>query len=229
MMQTPKSFLRQACWAGFLGLAIVSFPASGLTLTVEEVSNPRPENGWVTDMADLLSPATEAAINCQISALEAKNGSEIAVVTVPETAPDVTPKEFATIIFNHWGMGKQGQDNGVLVLVSKADRRVEIAIGYGLEGILPDAKVGNIIYQTMIPHFKRADYDGGTLAGTTLLVQALEPEPKTTVSSLIIGVLVEPVPPGTVEKRNAAAWATSGGNCMPILAITPARSKEVFP
>jgi uncharacterized protein len=63
-------------------------------------------------------------------------------------------------------IGKKRQDNGVLVLISVGDRRVEIETGYGVEALLPDAKVGNIIDTQIIPYFKKGDFAGGTLAGT---------------------------------------------------------------
>lgn len=156
-------------------IAITSFSTSTLALNVEQVPNPKQNNGgWVTDQANILTPATEAEINQIISDLSAKNGTEMAVVTVLSTAPSATPKEFATELFNRWGIGKKSQNNGVLLLISKGERRVEVETGYGVEDILPDAKVGNIISQKMTPQFKKGDFDKGTLAGTKALVQALE-------------------------------------------------------
>lgn len=128
------------------------------------------------DMADLITPATEAQINQIITALEAQNGAELAVVTVSTSEPADSPKELATALFNEWGIGKAGQDNGVLLLVSEGDRRVEIETGYGVEAILPDAKVGRIITGTITPRFWVGDFDGGILAGTQALVSELNPE-----------------------------------------------------
>ncbi|BAZ69580.1 hypothetical protein NIES4106_43530 [Fischerella sp. NIES-4106] len=157
--------------------AILVSPLSSLAITVQEVPNPRQKNGgWVTDMAGILSDRTEIQINQMISELEAKNGTEMAVVTVKETAPASTPKKFATELFNNWGIGKKGQDNGVLFLISVGDRRVEIETGYGIEAILPDAKVGNIIDTQIIPQFKKGDFQGGTLAGTKALLVVLNSE-----------------------------------------------------
>jgi uncharacterized protein len=176
-MQFVTLIIKPTFCASFLSLAVISFPPPSLAVTVEEVPNPRQVNhGWVTDMANVLNPSTEAKLNQLISALEAKNGSEIAVVTVPETAPAKTPKEFTTALFNHWKIGKADQDNGVLFLISKSDRRVEIETGYGVEKILPNARVGNIIQQEITPRLKQGDYNGGTLAGTKALVTALEGE-----------------------------------------------------
>ncbi|PPS45759.1 YgcG family protein [Chroococcidiopsis sp. TS-821] len=153
------------------------FPLAGWAVTVQEVPNPRKEyGGWVTDMAGILNDETEAQINQMISELEVEKGTEMAVVTVPETSPATSPKTFATELFNYWGIGKQGQDNGVLFLISVGDRRVEIETGYGVEAILPDAKVGNIIDTQIIPRFKQGDFAGGTLAGTQALIAVLNSE-----------------------------------------------------
>ena len=113
--------------AGSVLLGILLSPLSTLAITVEDVPNPRITNGnWVSDTADILSESTEKQLNEMISKLEAKNGAEIAVVTVNETAPASSPKAFTTELFNYWGIGKKGQDNGVLFLISVGDRRVEI-------------------------------------------------------------------------------------------------------
>ncbi|MCU0534486.1 MAG: TPM domain-containing protein [Hydrococcus sp. Prado102] len=144
-------------------------------LTVREVPNPRQtNNGWVTDSANILSDRTEDQLNQMISQLETQNGTEIAVVTVPETSPSPSPKQFATELFNYWGIGKAERDNGILLLISVGDRRTEIETGYGVESILPDAKVGNIINTQITPQFKQKHFDEGTLAGTQALIDAVE-------------------------------------------------------
>ncbi|WP_370583813.1 YgcG family protein [Oxynema sp. CENA135] len=143
-------------------------------LSIQDVPNPRQLNGtWVSDTAEMLSPTAESQLNQMIDDLERQNGSEIAVVTVLTTKPYPTPKQFTTALFNQWGIGKRGQDNGILFLVSKNDRRVEIETGYGLEGILPDAKVGRIVETQIIPRFKQEDFEGGILAGTQALISIL--------------------------------------------------------
>lgn len=148
-------------------------PFKSQALTVKEVANPQNQDEWVTDMADLLSDATETELNRLITDLEQTNGAEIAVVTVPETAPASSPKDFATELFNYWGIGKAETNNGILFLISSGDRRVEIETGYGIEPILPDAKVGNIIDTRITPQYKQGNFDAGTLDGTTALISAL--------------------------------------------------------
>ena len=169
------NLLQQTAILGLVGSTILLTPFTSKALTVEEVINPQTSsNRWVTDMADILSQDTEAELNRLITNLEKTNGAEIAVVTVPETAPADSPKAFATQLFNHWGIGKAESDNGILFLVSTADRRVEIETGYGIEGILPDAQVGNIIDTQITPQYKQGNYNRGTLDGTTALISSLD-------------------------------------------------------
>ncbi|QUY43486.1 YgcG family protein [Acaryochloris marina] len=152
----------------------LSWATPSRAIAPSDVPNPRQDNGWVMDMADLLSPDSEAKLNQMITALEETNGAEIAVVTVPNTKPSASPEAYTTKLFNTWGIGKKGLDNGVLFMVSKEDRRVEIETGYGLESILPDAQVGNIIQTQVTPQFKQGNFDGGILQGTQTIIRVLK-------------------------------------------------------
>ncbi len=78
----------------------------------------------------------------------------------------------SSALFNYWGIGKKGEDNGILFLISKKDKRVEI---------LPDSLVGNIIDRQIIPYFKQDDFDDGTIVGTENIISILSdfPSPKT--------------------------------------------------
>jgi uncharacterized protein len=166
---------KQIIGSSLLCFSAIAFPVTSQAITVQEVPNPRQVNNtWVTDKANILSDSTETQLNQMISDLEAKNGSEIAVVTVPDTKPSATPKAFATELFNFWGIGKKGKNNGVLLLISSGERRVQIETGSGIQSILPDAKAVGIIETEITPRFKQQDFDGGTLAGTKALVNVLQ-------------------------------------------------------
>jgi uncharacterized membrane protein YgcG len=166
---------KQIIWIGWLSFSAIAFPVTSQAITVQEVPNPRQVNNtWVTDKANILSDSTETQLNQMISDLEAKNGSEIAVVTVPHTKPSATPKAFGTELFNFWGIGKKGKNNGVLLLISSGERRVQIETGSGIQSILPDAKAVGIIQTEITPRFKQQDFDGGTLAETKALVNVLQ-------------------------------------------------------
>lgn len=163
---------------GICGLALVVSAAGAWAIPVERIPNPRATaGGWVSDGANILRPDTEARLNALITGLQTANGSEVAVVTVPDSQPAASPKELATQLFATWKIGQKGKDNGLLFLISVADRRVEIETGYGLEAILPDGKVGQIIARRITPAFKAGNFDGGVLAGTETLVQILRGQP----------------------------------------------------
>ena len=101
----------------------------GWSQPIERVPNPRAtDGGWVTDMAGVLSPEHKARLNRLIDQLERDTGAEVAVVILRRTQ-GATPKEYATELFNRWGVGKREADNGVLMLVALGDRRVEIETG----------------------------------------------------------------------------------------------------
>ncbi|HEY9614582.1 TPM domain-containing protein [Allocoleopsis sp.] len=164
----PVTFTaKRAFWTVCLCLSFILVPLPSYALTVQDVPNPQTEyGGWVTDMAQILSPNTEAKLNQTISELHSQTGEGIAVVTVPETTPAPSVKAFTTKLFNYWDIGR----NGVLLLVSKSDRRVEITTGYGIEAILPNTQVSGIIQKEIIPQFRQGDFEDGILAGIKSLV-----------------------------------------------------------
>lgn len=124
---------------------------------------PRP-TGYVGDYAGVFSGAQKAKLEGVLGRLSRGTGAQIAVVTVPSVeGGDV--KGAAVDLFQSWGIGQKGKDNGVLFLCSVDDRRVEVEVGYGLEGILPDAKVGRILDQFVIPLFRQGDLAGGLTQG----------------------------------------------------------------
>lgn len=161
---------------GFFGALGLSFflallPVSaGVATSPAEISDPRVLGSWVADTANLISAEGETTLNQMIDELEAKNGSEIMVVTVAETQPSPSPKAFATDLFNHWGIGKADVNNGVLFLVSTGARRAEIDVGYGLEDIMTQRQAEQLLAEDVLPEFKQEQFESGILQGTERLV-----------------------------------------------------------
>jgi uncharacterized protein len=153
-------------WAGIIVLLVLL----GLPAGAQEPF-PAPQ-GRVNDFAQVLDPSTKAQLNALVAEVEQQTTAEIAVVVVHTTAP-MTPKEYVTALFNRWGVGKRGADNGVMVLLAVHDRRVEIETGYGVEDVLPDGKVGEIIRTAMSPAFTHDRWGDGLLAGTKRVAQIL--------------------------------------------------------
>lgn len=140
------------------------------------ILNPRVQNGtWVTDMAGALRADTVARINDTIGKFEQASGIEMAVVVV-RSLDGVSIEETTAGLFKLWGIGKKDRDIGILFLWSAGDRRVRVEVGYGLEGILPDAKVGAILDTYVIPSFKSGEFDAGIVAGVDALLAAARSE-----------------------------------------------------
>src|SRR6202790_2398388 len=145
-------------------------------LTVRaEVAVP-PLTARVTDLTGTLSGETVTRIEAKLANLEARKGSQIAVLLVPTTQPEEI-EQFSIRVEDAWKLGRKGVDDGAYLIVAKNDRRVRIEGGYGLEGALPDAIANRIITETITPHFKLGDYDGGVEAGVDQIVSVVNGEP----------------------------------------------------
>jgi uncharacterized protein len=174
-MRSVKQFL---CVLAIVCLSIFSCPLTSLAVTIQDVPNPRQMAGeWVADLANLLDVQMEIQLNQAISELEADEGIEIAVVTVPDTSPSASPKDFATQLFKYWGIGKRGQNNGVLLLVSKGDRQVEIETGSGMIDLLPNSQLQSTIDTDILPRFRSGNFSEGIWVGTQSLIQAVRTVP----------------------------------------------------
>jgi uncharacterized protein len=189
------------CVLLLLGLSVFSCPLLALALSVQDVPNPRQISGeWVTDMAHLLDAQTKTQLNQAISKLEQDEGIEMAVVTVPETRPSPSPQVFATRLFNHWGIGKPDQNNGILLLVSAGDRQVEIKTGSGIVALLPNMKLQSIIDHDILPQFRAENFSEGIWLGTQSLIRAVH-----TVPSQIKPAIASPPQPHSTAKSRAHA------------------------
>lgn len=156
--------LRTTLIVSLLGLGVAAFSAHAQTNGV-----PARPQGYVSDYAGILNPSTENKISTLASELDRKTSAQLAVVTVKTTYPE-TVEGYAVGLFEKWGIGQKGKDNGVLLLVASQDRRVRIEVGYGLEGVLTDAISRKVIESFIVPSFKAGQYSQGVLNGVTAIV-----------------------------------------------------------
>ncbi|RAK63999.1 TPM domain-containing protein [Hymenobacter edaphi] len=114
----------------------------------------------VNDLADLLTPEQEQALEQKLVAYNDSTSSQFAVVTVPNLGGDEIAN-YAQRLFESWGIGQKDKNNGLLILVARDERKVNIHTGYGLEGAIPDALAKRIISNVMVPAFKAERYYDG--------------------------------------------------------------------
>ena len=133
-------------------------------------SRPEPPMA-VNDFGKLLEPFQRQALEQKLRNYNDSTSSAIVIVTVPELQGyDIA--EVALKYIRDWGIGVKGKNNGVLILVSKAEHRARIETGYGMEGVLPDILAKQIIDQRMIPFFKNNDYYAGFDNAVDAIIQA---------------------------------------------------------
>ena len=152
-----KKWLSKLILFGYLLFATIAWAAPTIP--------PAPTSSiYVQDYAGIVSADTKARINSLGNQLAAKTKAQIVVVTLP-SLEDMPPHDYALGILRQWGVGDKTLNNGVVILVSVADRQSRIEVGYGLEGPLPDGKTGRIQDEFMVPYFQQGDYDKGILNG----------------------------------------------------------------
>ncbi len=132
-------------------------------------------SGRVNDYASMISPRARVAIEAKLRELEAAESTQVAILTVPSLEGEPI-EEFSIRVAEAWKIGQKGRDNGVLLVVSKNDRKVRIEVGYGLEGRLTDLQAGRIVGGIIKPAFARGDFDAGFVDGTDAIVAAVKGE-----------------------------------------------------
>ena len=167
----------RGCVVSTLCLVLLLATAARGAESLASIPNPRVLNGtWVTDISATLDPKIVALLNERAAAFERDTTAEIAIVVI-RSLDGLTIEDAAVKLFQMWGIGKKNRDNGLLFLWSTGDRRVRVEVGYGLEGALPDGKVGAILDQYVIPRFKADQFDQGVLDGVDALIAAAKNEP----------------------------------------------------
>lgn len=157
----------------------------------EQSGYPKPsEKFFVNDFANVIDDADEEEIYSKAVALQNSTTAQVVVVTVDDLNGE-EPADYALNLGREWGVGDKEKDNGVVILLSENDREIYIAVGYGLEGALPDSKTGRIIDYYGLEYLKNDDFSKGLLnitnavIGETYLEYGMEaPEGYTPISQI---------------------------------------------
>lgn len=160
-----------AWWLSLLAL-LVSFGAlaQDTPVAVPPLTSP------VTDLTQTLTPEQRGALENRLRQFEAQQGSQIAVLIVPTTQPE-SIEQYSIRVADQWKIGREGPDDGIILLVAKNDRAVRIEVGTGLEGALPDVIASRIVSQVIVPRFRQGDFAGGIDEAITRIIAVIEGEP----------------------------------------------------
>jgi len=172
---------------------------AALVATALSVSYPKP-TGYITDTTGAIDAATKRKLIPILQALHAKTTAQVGVAVV-DTIGGGSVEEYAVKLFEKWGIGTKGKDNGVLLLVALNDRKMRIEVGYGLESVLPDAKAGAIMDDVIKPKFKAGDVNGGIVAGVEAIAVEIVKEYKLNPADIGIATAADAAP--TAATRQA--------------------------
>lgn len=136
----------------------------------EPIASLRPSN-YVNDFAGVLDAATQARLNDLCLQVDQKAKAQIAVVTV-KSLDGQDAVSYAVALYQKWGIGAKGKDRGVLILLATQDHKYWTAVGYGLEAILPDGKVGGF-GREMVPLLRSGDYAGAVTLMTARVASVI--------------------------------------------------------
>ena len=185
---------------GFL-LAASALGAQTDTNRLRGVPNPRvTSGGWIADPTGHLSASTRARVDSIAATLERETSAEIAVAVI-DSLEGLEPADAALLLHRRWGVGKRERDNGIVLLWSPARRQIFVSVGYGLEGVLPDARTGRIQDREVLPAFRRGDFDAGIVAGVSALAAAAREETYSGLTRAVAGQRVPGQP-----RRGVWSW-----------------------
>lgn len=134
--------------------------------------------GRVVDAAGILTPEQRGGLEAKLKAFEDRTSDQVVVATVPNLQ-GTTIEDYANRLFRDWKIGRAKTDNGALLVVAPAERKVRIEVGYGLEGALTDALARVIIASAVTPRFKAGDFAGGITAGVDGILSILSRDAET--------------------------------------------------
>ncbi len=151
-------------------VALATIPVVAFAYT-----NPGMPRGFVNDFAGMMQPQERVQLEQKIASFASSTSNEISVVTIKSLDGD-TIENFSVKLFADWKIGKAKKDNGVLLLISRDDRKMRIEVGYGLEGALTDIQSDEIITNDLIPNFKAGNYYAGIDAAVRDIMAATQGE-----------------------------------------------------
>jgi uncharacterized protein len=139
----------------FLCVAFFLTLMAGTAFTAEKYPSPR---GAVNDFANVIDSADAARMEALAREVLQKTGTAVVVATVDTVGENEDYSLYANGLYKAWGIGKKGEDKGVLIFLTVKERKIRIETGYGVEGILPDGLVGEILDKYVLPLLKTGNY-----------------------------------------------------------------------
>jgi uncharacterized protein len=169
----------------------------------EQVKDLKPQ-GYVNDFAGVLSASAKEKLTALCAEVDRKAGAQIAIVTVSSLGGEPI-EQFSIELATQWGIGPKQQARGVLILLAPTDRKYRVEVGYGLEPILPDGKVGGF-GREMVPLLQRNDYDGAVTLLTERIASVIAADRGVTLETATVPPAASPAPDHSLFPMSSIVW-----------------------
>jgi uncharacterized protein len=154
----------------------------------DEVIPPAPQQ-YFNDYANVVSPQTASQLNSTLENFERQSSDQILVAIYPTMQSDSSIEDYTVRVARSWQVGQKSKNNGAVLFIFVQEHQMFIQVGYGLEGVLPDAICKRIIDEQISPRFHNGDFDGGCFNGVQAIMAAVQGEYKgngTTQNDILI-------------------------------------------
>jgi uncharacterized protein len=193
-----KGFHKQIAFLGFAGVLLL---LSALpVLSAQSIPNYR---GFVNDFAEVIDTDSAGKIEAVARKVQETTGAEIAVVTIDTVEPYADVDQYSIELAEQWQVGQEGEDNGIIFLMTLEERLVRMEVGYGLEGAIPDGRAGEILDEAVLPYLSQGEYGKGFLAGTVEAAREIAEEYNVELGNL-------DAPPMVAQSGSSAGSEGSG-------------------
>lgn len=177
----------------------------------------------VTDLTSTLTTAQRVSLDSFLTQYSRLNGSQVAVVILPGTGEE-TIEQYSIRLAEKWKIGREGTDDGVILVIAKDDRKIRIEVGYGLEGAIPDAYAKRIIETIILPEFRSGDFYHGITAGVNAITSLINgeelPQPVQSagqeaenigfIAPLTMILMIVLISVGAALRKKLGRWKASG-------------------
>jgi uncharacterized protein len=157
-----------------IGLAtlVLALLVSAARLHAAETPIPSAPTRWVTDTANFMSPSAASSMDSRLEAYEQSTGHQL-IVYIAQTTGDAPIDDWAVHAFEKWKVGRKGIDDGLVLFIMAADRKLRFEVGYGLEGQVPDAIASRVINDVMVPRIQAGNRDAAVIDGMDAIMTVI--------------------------------------------------------
>lgn len=166
-------------WLTRFSLLLVFVGGFASVSRAAETIPPAPRDHF-NDYAGIVSPAAARALNNELAQFERTTSNQIVVALFTHMQSDSSIEDYTVRVAQQWGVGQKDKKNGAVLFIFSQDHKLYIQVGYGLEGVLPDALCKQIIANEITPRFRTGDFTGGVTAGVHAMMAATRGEYKGT-------------------------------------------------